>query len=243
MRATDGNSRTLFLRSSRIGWPVSTLLVSSILFVLAIGVFFIVRRAAGALTAPLPAPQLVATAAGLCVWVIVTHGLAAKRPVFFWVPLGVLLLFAVGCSFPGRRLVDWLVWMPSIGVIILLPWAARMKLRRSGRRYSSANKDNAIAEQVVQRLTRLRSSEGQDALRGTLMAEFSPGERQTKLYVGFCPPFELLPQVDVSVADESEADITLVQVLHNGAQLDVRLSEAADEPIAVTIEFFAIATK
>jgi uncharacterized protein YpiB (UPF0302 family) len=59
------------------------------------------------------------------------------------------------------------------------------------------------------------------------------------LYIGFCPPFELLPEVQANVDDELDAELKFAQVLHNGAQLDVRLSEPAEEPLAVSIEFFA----
>ena len=63
------------------------------------------------------------------------------------------------------------------------------------------------------------------------------------MYAGFCPPFELLPQIEVNVADDSEADVKLAQVLHNGAQFDVRLGEPAEGAITVTIEFFAVETE
>ena len=39
--------------------------------------------------------------------------------------------------------------------------------------------------------------------------------------------------------DDFEAEVKLVQLLHNGAQLDIRLSEPAEEPLTVSIEFFA----
>ena len=41
--------------------------------------------------------------------------------------------------------------------------------------------------------------------------------------------------------DDLEAEVKLAQVLHNGAQLDVRLSEPAEDALAVSIEFFASA--
>ena len=76
-------------------------------------------------------------------------------------------------------------------------------------------------------------------MRGVLTAEFRAGERQTTVYVGFCPPFELLPQVEAASASEFEAEVKPIQILHNGAQLEVRLDEPAEEPLAVSIEFFA----
>jgi hypothetical protein len=103
----------------------------------------------------------------------------------------------------------------------------------------SAIESDANPEHVLQQLTRFRTADGKDAIRGTLSAEFMVGERQTTVYVGFCPPFELLPQVEANANGDFEAEVKLAQVLHNGAQLDVRLSEPAEEAVAVSIEFFA----
>jgi hypothetical protein len=71
-----------------------------------------------------------------------------------------------------------------------------------------------------------------------LVGEFAPGERQATLYIAFCPPFERRPQVEVNVADDSDATVKLTQVLHNGAQLEVRLPHPTEEPTKVTIELF-----
>jgi len=101
-----------------------------------------------------------------------------------------------------------------------------------------ANGD-ATTEQVLQRLTRVRTVDGHEAISGTLLAEFAPGERNATLHVAFCPPFETLPNLEAQIADDSEASVKVTQVLHNGAQLEVRLPEPADETIAVEVEFFA----
>ncbi len=92
---------------------------------------------------------------------------------------------------------------------------------------------------VLQQLTRFRTAAGNEAIRGTLVAEFSAGQRDTMLYAAFCPPFERLPDVDVHVTDDSAASVKLAQRLHNGAQFDVRLPEPAENSLAVTVEFFA----
>jgi hypothetical protein len=239
MRATDGIFRSLILRAGGNGWPVSGIVAGSIFFVAALGLFVFLRRATGALTAPLATPQLVATAIVMCLWALVVREFTAKRAAYFWVSIGTMLLVAIGCSFPVARVVDWLVWLPAIGCVAMLPLATRMELPRSGRRPSSAVESDANPEHVLQQLTRFRTADGKDAIRGNLVAEFMVGERQTSVYVGFCPPFELLPQVEANVNDDLEAEVKLAQVLHNGAQLDVRLSEPAEEALAVSIEFFA----
>jgi hypothetical protein len=239
MRATDGILQSLMLRSGGKGWPVPALVVASIFFVAALSLFLFIRRATGALTAPLATPQLVATAIVMCLWALVIRELTAKRATYFWVSLCTMLLVAIGCSFPIARFVDWLVWLPAIGCIAMLPLVSRIQLTPLRRRPSAAAEADAEPEQVLQQLTRFRTADGQDAIRGILAAEFAAGERQTTLYVGFCPPFELLPQVEVNVNDDLEADVKLAQLLHNGVQLDVRLSEPAEEAVVVSIEFFA----
>ena len=172
------------------------------------------RRATGALTAPLAAPQLVATAAVMCLWALVVREFTAKRAAYFWVSLSTMLLVAIGCSFPVgpsrcavRVACSYPVAASSIG------WFGCRRLARScdacrSRRAITTAAIAAVAvvdrlvdadanpEQVLQQLTRFRTADGKDAIRGTLVAEFAVGERQTTLYVGFCPPFELLPQVE-----------------------------------------------
>ena len=239
MRATDGIFRSLILRAGSNGWPVPAVVVGSIFFVAALSLFVFIRRATGALTAPLATPQLVATAVVMCLWALVVREFTARRSAYFWVSLGTMLLVAIGCSFPVARVVDWLVWLPAIGCIAMLPLATRMELPRSERRPLSAIESDANPEHVLQQLTRFRTADGRDAIRGTLSAEFMVGERQTTVYVGFCPPFELLPQVEANANGDFEAEVKLAQVLHNGAQLDVRLSEPAEEAVTVSIEFFA----
>lgn len=76
-------------------------------------------------------------------------------------------------------------------------------------------------------------------MEGSLLAEFAPGERSVDLFVGFCPPFERLPEVEAESADTTDASVKLVQVLFNGTQLEVRLAHPATAPTAVSIQFFA----
>ena len=57
---------------------------------------------------------------------------------------------------------------------------------------------------MLQQLTRVAHRRWTaKSIRGTLLAEFAPGERSATLYVAFCPPFERLPHVEVEVVDDS----------------------------------------
>lgn len=238
MRATDGILRSLMLRASGNDWPARAIVAASIFFAAALGLFMFIRRATGALAAPLAAPQLVATAFVMCLWALAVCGFTPKR-ISYWTSLCTLLLVAFGCSFPAARLIDWVVWLPAIGCVALLYFSPHRPSPASPATRSSMAVSQPNTEQILQQTTRYRTADGKDAIRGSLIADFETGARQTTLYVGFCPPFELLPQFETKANCDFEAEVKLVQLLHNGAQLDVRLSEPAEEPLKVSIEFFA----
>jgi hypothetical protein len=189
---------------------------------------------------------------------------AVDRFVFTWTPLVSMLLVAVACSYPGHRELDWAVWLPAL-VAALFPsrgGAARtvesprdsdvgMTGPRGGpakehadwlpstSRDASAATGDETPGQLLQQLTRVRLAEGREAVHGVLLAEFTAGQQIATLYVGFCPPFEHLPHVDAEVADGPAAKIKIVQVLHNGARLDVVLGKPAAEAALVSVEFMA----
>src|SRR4051812_33657424 len=106
MRATDGRFRSLILRAGGKSWPLPAIVVGSIFFVAALSLFLFIRRATGALTAPLATPQLIATATVMCLWALVVREFTAKRTTYFWISLCTMLLVAIGCSFPVTRIVD-----------------------------------------------------------------------------------------------------------------------------------------
>jgi hypothetical protein len=250
MRATDGTSRTLFFRASK---GSSSLVVASSIFVSAIGLFLFARRVTGSLGVPLPATQLVVTAAALCGWAVVVRDHAAKKSLIRWLPLGAVALFAIGCSYPANRVVDWLVWLPLIGLVIRSPVSKKvnnpLSINHSCSDVPRAKDESftstaavpiANGQQVLQQLTRVRLANGKNAVHGTVVAEFAAGQRLASVYVGFCPPFESLPHVNANLPDGFEADLKWTQVLHHGAQIDVRLSEPAEDAVAISIRFSAV---
>jgi hypothetical protein len=221
-------------------WPVPLLLIASVIFAWAIGLFLLARRVAGALSEP-PPLQLFATVAGLVAWLFIVRILSERHKTLSWATLPTLVLFAVACSTPANRLVDWIAWLPALALVIAWGLVERRAKWQPRERMSLApTKEIAGGELVLQQLTRVRTPEGKEAIRGILTASFSPGERQTTVYVGFCPPFEVLPEMEASAESELEADVKLMQVLHNGAQIDVRLGEPAEETIAVAVAILAI---
>ncbi len=228
MLATDGTWHAADDAGDKWRWAVAPALAASVVLVLAIAVFLLARRVSGALDTRLAPVQLVMTAAGLVAWAWAVRLRVRDRRVD-WLSAVVLALFAIACSFPGNRAIDWLVWLTALAAYGLIPT----------RRASPAPGVDSNSDQLLQQLTRSRTADGCEAIRGRLVAEFAIGERTAVLHVAFCPPFERLPTVETVVVDGPASDVKLAQVLHQGARLEARLPRASSAAQRVTIEILA----
>jgi len=239
-------------------WPVVPVLIGSSFFFLGVASFLAMRQIAGAMVEPLPVGPLLATAVLTLAWAggVRTIGLNFKtgkpaRWLVEWAPLGAMLLVAVACSYPGDRWLDWAVWLPALATAWYVPRMSQAILNPKAEsprdpvapiprpRGGPATVADESPGQLLQQLTRIRTPEGRDAIHGMLIAEFTVGQQLATLHVGFCPPLEHLPHVEAEVADGPAARIKVVQVLHNGAQLDVGLEDPALEATLVSVEFMA----
>jgi hypothetical protein len=226
--ATDGTWREAEQAGDDWRVAIAPALVASLALALAVAFFLFVRRLSGALDAPLALAPLLLTANAILAWsAAIRLRLRDRRA--DWLAALVLALFAVACSYPGNRPIDWLVWLAAIAAFGLLP----------ARHSSPAIGSEKDAEQLLQLLTRSRAADGSEAIHGTLLAEFAAGERTQVLHVAFCPPFERLPTVEAEVADGPACDVKTAQILHQGARLEARLSRASTTAQRVNIDFAA----
>ena len=220
--------------------------LASVGVLLGVAALLAARRLAGALTAPLPAGPLLATAAlagaivlgGRAAWrrILVESPTAKQRAqtrLLAWTGTLALWLLAVGCSHPATRLVDWVAWLPLL--------MADQVLRQGflGGREERAKPQAVGGGDVVQQLCRTRGADGGESIQGTLRAEFAAGQRHAALHVGFCPPLARLPQVDAEPGDGPDASVRVVQAFAHGARLEVRLADPAEEACTVLVEFSA----
>ncbi|MCI0492484.1 MAG: hypothetical protein L0Z07_06080 [Planctomycetes bacterium] len=267
MSVTDGVWRIGSVGAAR-RWPVGELAAASGLLAVSLGFFLVVRRAAGAISAPLAPTPLVLMVLVLLAWawgvLAACRWLRQFSSITSWLPASALLLFAIACSYPGSRVVDWVVWLPAMAACLLGPWRiARSRQETAGlpkaqtqatvgeKAAGLAGSDLQASEmawdsnagdvsgEVLQQFTRFRTSEGQEVIHGTLFAEFRPGQRSGAIYLAFCPPFEFLPEIEVNATRGPESSIHVVQLLHNGVQLDVRLTQASERCERVAVELIA----
>jgi hypothetical protein len=99
--------------------------------------------------------------------------------------------------------------------------------------------EDTDGEVVLQHVVRLRDRDGREYIHATLRGEVAAGHRRTTLYVGFCPPFAVLPQVDAEVIEGPPGMAKVIQALHHGVQVEVDLDEASLDPVVVTVEVAA----
>jgi hypothetical protein len=183
---------------------------------------------------------------------------------FAWAGTAAIVLISIGCAWPGAESYAWLLPLPllfgdhfsrvaflntreaSRGVHPRGPSDAPVSdphsnvVEASGvPPLASPFEGGELEGEPLQQITRVRDAEGVESIHGTLHAEFAVGQRHATLHVGFCPPLEGQPMVEVEVIDGPDATVKVVQAFAHGARFELRLADAAEEPCRVAIEFAA----
>jgi hypothetical protein len=91
-----------------------------------------------------------------------------------------------------------------------------------------------------QRLERFQTSAEGDRAIGRVIVDVPTGSRTGHAHIGFCPPFVAMPTVEVtSVDDAIEAVVTAAEIVPWGVRVECRLSEPAEEPLAIPVDILA----
>jgi hypothetical protein len=180
---------------------------------------------------------------------------AGMQAVVKWTPSVAIVLLTIGLSWPLSRLVDWIAWVPLWIADIL--WRARFAAGRptacSKRAIAGApeaadpppgfaadtERDIPAGATIVQHLTRFRDQEGHESVAGTLRADFAPGQRTTEVFVGFCPPFNGTPSVEVEQSSGPHARLSIPHVVSHGVRVDIKLKEPASTADTVVLDLYA----
>ncbi len=240
---------------------------SALALLVMLGLLLAVRRLAVAHAAPLPLLATLATAIVVTTIALllrsVSRGSFASK-ITEWTPTFAIGVWAVACSFPGSQVGGWVIWAlavcgdlfakkrlaqcarPAAALVTdqatLSPVAGVPAIPaelESGPPNPLANDPCGAGETVLQNILRIRDETGQEYVYATLRGNFEPGTRTVMLYVGFCPPFRSLPQVEAEVIDGVPAVAKVIQSLHNGAQIEVDLDDPSLEPAHVMVEVAA----
>ncbi len=116
--------------------------------------------------------------------------------------------------------------------------AASVGVEESGE--DECDSDEALLEPgVYQQVTRSKSDDGMDSVRGLLKGEFLPGQRSQSLHVAFCPPMAARPFVEVVQVTGPRSSVKAADIQPYGVRFDVRLAVANQQSENVLIHFEA----
>lgn len=178
---------------------------------------------------------------------------------FGWTGSAAFLLLAVGCIYPGYGTAEWVIWLP---LAITEQFRRQSFFDRGGDspkesqlvfaesdptvvasidrgEIDAAPSDDALAGDVLQQLFRVRGPDGVETVYGSVAADFVPGQRHAVLHVGFCPPLERTPDIEVEPCAGPDAGVKVLQTFTHGVRLEVRLAEPARQPCRVTVDLAA----
>lgn len=97
-----------------------------------------------------------------------------------------------------------------------------------------------LAGSLLQRFERVALPGGGECVRGRLCLVVPAGSRSGSTHMGFCPPFESLPAVEVTTNyDGVEAVVSAAEVLPWGIRIECRLDEPAEEAIEIPVDVVA----
>lgn len=94
---------------------------------------------------------------------------------------------------------------------------------------------------VSQQLTRCRTEDGLDCLKGWLRVDIPAGRRAQSVHLAFCPAFKQPPKIEVQTEEDAPANrIKTVQCLPYGAHLEIKLPRPTPTDETLTLRFQAV---
>ncbi|MEM9352159.1 MAG: hypothetical protein AAGA92_04025 [Planctomycetota bacterium] len=96
-----------------------------------------------------------------------------------------------------------------------------------------------VDDGMMQQLYRVREADGRECVYATVGVEFAAEQRSGTAFVAFCPPLPRTPEVEADPLNFPEARIGKVTAYPHGAQIEVKLSQPAEDACRVLIDLAA----
>jgi hypothetical protein len=198
------------------------------------------RRLAGALVAPLDGGTFLRAALGMALLAAAVQlsrlgDIAAKLALAGAAGLA-LAAVTLPATPPWSVGLGWFVLAATEVAVFLAPtmrWT-RATLKNQVVQPTEPRLDND--EQLVQRITRMRSPSGGETIQAVARAVFGKGDRLADVHLAFCPPLDAAPKLTARVIGDSDATATITLAQTYGTRIEVRLPQPAPTGMSILLE-------
>ena len=216
--------------------------------VLAVGVASLLfgRRLAGAFVEPLIGPEMLGAAMAIVFAAVFLQLAQPLGRLVLLIPAVAAALGLAAITLPGTApwsvALAWFVLVIAEAAVLLhtlkhprFPARSATPSPAIDLDISEVSGEESISERLIQKLTRERTTAGNEALHALVRATCPPGDRLAVVHLAFCPPLDAPPRLMAHVLDDSgaEAKITLSETY--GTRIEVRLPRPAGEAGAAVL--------
>jgi hypothetical protein len=122
-------------------------------------------------------------------------------------------------------------------------WRREFILRRQEPSLALAAAGGLAGNVLLQQFTRLRTSEGEEIIRGSLAMTIESGNRAAAGHVAFCPPFAERPHFEMRPNSAKDVTLKLSQLYPHGARIEAKRGQPAKIETTFSVQFVARARR
>ena len=118
-------------------------------------------------------------------------------------------------------------------------WRREFILRRHQPSLALVAAGRSAGNVLLQQFTRLRTSEGEEIIRGSLAMTIESGNRAAAGHVAFCPPFAERPHFEMRPSAMKDVTLKLSQLYPHGARIEAKRGQPAKIEATFSVQFVA----
>lgn len=151
----------------------------------------------------------------------------------------------------GRRLFGWRVWLdertridsphPSTGLPESTDKSGPTAIRPACEAAVASPSSEDEADRFSRQISRGVDEDGRDLLSGWIRLSFAADQRTEVGHVEFCPPFPGAARAEAWCEDDPDAQVKIIQQMHHGMVLEMRLGERPSEGEQRMVAFQVVA--